>query len=80
MNPLTFEIKKCDHEIAKCEWIPIVDLVKAEESTPLTKLVSNLIIRGAQYGFEDVGIYAEEMQSWVHPGSFKIFHRPLNGR
>eukprot|EP00794_Sanderia_malayensis_P014714 gene14714-biopygen11806 len=46
LQPLTFDIKICETEIAKCAWLPLDYLLQSEDSTPFTRRVAALALSG----------------------------------
>lgn len=73
LKPLTYDITPCKHEILKCEWRGLRELATSPDATPMTQLVSKLVVRGLEEGFEhmDIGV-----RHWGTPTLHgKIFHR-----
>lgn len=76
MRPKTFEIRPCQTEILKCQWMSAETLLQST-STPITKRLANIIMYGCEHGFDQVDITQEKMKS-IHKGlTYYLFHRPL---
>ncbi|XP_072481212.1 nucleoside diphosphate-linked moiety X motif 6 isoform X2 [Notamacropus eugenii] len=77
LTPLSFHISFCPHECLKCEWMNLTDLVKADNTTPITHRVANLLLYGHREGFEKIDITMRELPA-VYKGLFyKLYHRKL---
>ncbi|XP_043829082.1 nucleoside diphosphate-linked moiety X motif 6 isoform X2 [Dromiciops gliroides] len=77
LKPLSFHISFCPHECLKCEWMKLTDLAKADDTTPITRRVANLLLYGHREGFEKIDLTMRELPS-VHRGlSYQLYHRQL---
>lgn len=74
MKALSYTITPCKHEILKCEWRGLEDLSSAVDATPMTQLVSKIMLLGLERGFDHTDI---AMDNWGTPLSLygKIFYR-----
>eukprot|EP00731_Ephydatia_muelleri_P030550 Em0022g64a len=73
LKPLSYDITPCKHEILRCEWRGLRELASAPDATPMTQLVSKLVLRGLKEGFEHMDI---AVRDWGTPALYgKIFHR-----
>ncbi|KAM8970338.1 LOW QUALITY PROTEIN: nucleoside diphosphate-linked moiety X motif 6 [Sarcophilus harrisii] len=77
LKPLSFHINFCPHECLKCEWMNLTDLAEADDTTPITRRVANLLLYGHREGFEKIDLSMRELPS-VHRGLFyKLYHKEL---
>ncbi|XP_074129802.1 nucleoside diphosphate-linked moiety X motif 6 [Sminthopsis crassicaudata] len=77
LKPLSFHISFCPHECLKCEWMNLTDLAEADDTTPITRRVANLLLYGHREGFEKIDLSMRELPS-VHRGLFyKLYHKEL---
>ena len=78
LNPLTFELDPCPHEIEDCDWKSTEELLRIENSTPFVKMVCQLIQHGQENGFDSVDIREHDVENWARKGNrMKIYHRGL---
>ncbi|XP_068960970.1 nucleoside diphosphate-linked moiety X motif 6 isoform X2 [Petaurus breviceps papuanus] len=75
LKPLSFHISFCPQECLKCEWMNLTDLVKTEDTTPITRRVANLLLYGHREGFEKIDIAMWELPSIYTGLSYKLYHR-----
>lgn len=79
LHPLSFEIRPCQDEIRKCQWMDLDELAISSEATPLSHRVAQLLIRARKRGYETIDISMEEWPL-TFPGyaltkSYKLFLR-----
>ena len=73
MKALSYDIIPCKHEILRCEWRGVGELSTAPEATPMTRLVSRIMLLGLEKGFEHTDI---TMDDWFAASLHgKIFYR-----
>lgn len=78
MEPLSFEIRQCEDEIARCQWMKLSTLLTHAEVGPLTKLVGRLAAYGLKTGFENVDMVENRLRSWMNPEqTVALYHRHL---
>jgi 8-oxo-dGTP pyrophosphatase MutT (NUDIX family) len=74
LEPLSFDINKCNDEIKDCQWIDL-DHMCTLTGNNLTTLISKLIRHGKENGFDSIDIKPNYMES-IFPGRFyNFFHR-----
>ncbi|EFB27901.1 hypothetical protein PANDA_009105, partial [Ailuropoda melanoleuca] len=77
LKPHSFAINFCQHECLRCEWMDLNDLVKTENTTPITSRVARLLLYGYREGFDKIDFTMEELPA-VYTGLFyKLYHKEL---
>ncbi|XP_049741335.1 nucleoside diphosphate-linked moiety X motif 6 isoform X2 [Elephas maximus indicus] len=77
LKPYSFTINFCQHECLRCEWMDLNDLVKTENTTPITSRVARLMLYGYREGFDKIDLTMEELPA-VYTGLFyKLYHKEL---
>ncbi|XP_006866345.1 PREDICTED: nucleoside diphosphate-linked moiety X motif 6 [Chrysochloris asiatica] len=77
LKPCSFTINFCQHECIRCEWMDLIDLVRAENTTPITSRVARLLLYGSREGFDKIDLTREEFPA-VYTGLFyKLYHKEL---
>ncbi|KAL2780878.1 nucleoside diphosphate-linked moiety X motif 6 isoform a, partial [Daubentonia madagascariensis] len=77
LKPYSFTINFCQHECLRCEWMDLNDLVKTENTTPITSRVARLLLYGYREGFDKIDLTMEELPA-VYTGLFyKLYHKEL---
>ncbi|XP_019274634.1 nucleoside diphosphate-linked moiety X motif 6 isoform X2 [Panthera pardus] len=77
LKPYSFTINFCQHECLRCEWMDLHDLVKTENTTPITSRVARLLLYGYREGFDKIDFTVEELPA-VYTGLFyKLYHKEL---
>ncbi|XP_057233154.1 nucleoside diphosphate-linked moiety X motif 6 [Malurus melanocephalus] len=77
MEPSSFHISFCQHECLRCEWMDLEELVRTENTTPITSNVAKLLLYGYREGFDRIDITMREFPA-VYTGLFyKLYHREL---
>ena len=80
LRPLSSHIDACTSEIDACDWLNVYDVLGMPESTPLVKLVCQLLVEGGSGGeesFSRVDFQGKRTQSWIDPDKyFMIYSRP----
>nr|XP_025729931.1 nucleoside diphosphate-linked moiety X motif 6 isoform X2 [Callorhinus ursinus] len=77
LKPHSFTINFCQHECLRCEWMDLNDLVKTENTTPITSRVARLLLYGYREGFDKIDFTVEELPA-VYTGLFyKLYHKEL---
>ncbi|XP_034879013.1 nucleoside diphosphate-linked moiety X motif 6 isoform X2 [Mirounga leonina] len=77
LKPHSFTINFCQHECLRCEWMDLNDLVKTENTTPITSRVARLLLYGYREGFDKIDFTVEELPA-VDTGLFhKLYHKEL---
>ncbi|XP_004854997.1 nucleoside diphosphate-linked moiety X motif 6 isoform X1 [Heterocephalus glaber] len=77
LKPCSFTINFCQHECLRCEWMDLNDLVKTENTTPITSRVASLLLYGYREGFDKIDLTMEELPA-VYTGLFyKLYHKEL---
>ncbi|XP_036708443.1 nucleoside diphosphate-linked moiety X motif 6 isoform X2 [Balaenoptera ricei] len=77
LKPYSFTINFCQRECLRCEWMDLSDLVKTENTTPITSRVARLLLYGYREGFDKIDLTVEELPA-VYTGLFyKIYHKEL---
>eukprot|EP00111_Clytia_hemisphaerica_P018753 TCONS_00055462-protein len=78
LNPLTYELSPCPHEIEDCAWKNINELLNVDNTTPFVKMICRLMQHGQEVGFNEVDISEHDLENWARPGNrMKIFHRNI---
>uniref|UniRef100_A0A8C0RTM9 Nucleoside diphosphate-linked moiety X motif 6 n=2 Tax=Canis lupus familiaris TaxID=9615 RepID=A0A8C0RTM9_CANLF len=76
LKPYSFTINFCQHECLRCEWMDLHDLIKTENTTPITSRVARLLLYGYREGFDKIDFTTEELP--VYTGLFyKLYHKEL---
>ncbi|KAB1282171.1 Nucleoside diphosphate-linked moiety X motif 6, partial [Camelus dromedarius] len=77
LQPYSFTINFCQQECLRCEWMDLSDLVKTENTTPITSRVARLLLYGYREGFDKIDLTMEELPA-VYTGLFyKLYHKEL---
>ncbi|KAF0039980.1 hypothetical protein F2P81_008215 [Scophthalmus maximus] len=77
LRPLTYDIDFCTQECLRCEWLPLGELARTADTTPITSRVAALLLRGLERGFEHIDLAMEELPA-VYSGRFyQLYHRQL---
>lgn len=77
LKPCSFTINFCQHECLRCEWMDLNDLVRTENTTPITSRVARLLLYGYREGFDKIDLTMEELPA-VYTGLFyKLYHKEL---
>ncbi|XP_058922779.1 nucleoside diphosphate-linked moiety X motif 6 isoform X1 [Kogia breviceps] len=77
LKPYSFTINFCQRECLRCEWMDLSDLVKTENTTPITSRIARLLLYGYREGFDKIDLTMEELPA-VYTGLFyKIYHKEL---
>uniref|UniRef100_A0A8C0MGM2 Nucleoside diphosphate-linked moiety X motif 6 n=2 Tax=Canis lupus familiaris TaxID=9615 RepID=A0A8C0MGM2_CANLF len=77
LKPYSFTINFCQHECLRCEWMDLNDLIKTENTTPITSRVARLLLYGYREGFDKIDFTMEELPA-VYTGLFyKLYHKKL---
>ncbi|KAK0149288.1 Nucleoside diphosphate-linked moiety X motif 6 [Merluccius polli] len=74
LRPLSRRIDFCTEECLRCEWLPLAELARTQETTPITSRVARLLLRGLERGFHTVDLPMEEIPA-VYSGLFyQLYH------
>ncbi|XP_055014958.1 nucleoside diphosphate-linked moiety X motif 6 isoform X2 [Boleophthalmus pectinirostris] len=77
LRPLSYHINFCPQECLRCEWLPLEELARTADTTPITSRVARLLLYGVEHGFSHIDLTMEEMPA-VYSGMFyQLYHRPL---
>ncbi|XP_062055648.1 nucleoside diphosphate-linked moiety X motif 6 isoform X1 [Lepus europaeus] len=77
LKPFSFTINFCQHECLRCEWMDLTELVKTENTTPITRRVAGLLLYGYREGFDKIDLTMEKLPA-VYAGLFyKLYHKEL---
>lgn len=77
LKPSSFTINCCQYECLRCEWMDLSELVKTENTTPITRRVARLLLYGYREGFDKIDLTMEKLPA-VHTGLFyKLYHKEL---
>ncbi|CAL8269065.1 unnamed protein product [Boreogadus saida] len=77
LRPLTYSIDFCTEECLRCDWLPLAELARTEETTPITSRVARLLLHGLERGWGAVDLPMETLPA-VHSGRFyQLYHRGL---
>lgn len=74
LEPLSYEINKCEDEIVACEWIGLEEMCEYGESE-LTRLIARSIRKGVYNGFGEVDVEPRRMDSIYKGRNYKYFYR-----
>lgn len=77
LRPVTFDIRPCSREIKACQWMDIADVQKQSGFSAFMRKVTGMAMYGMQYGFQDLDIKYEEMESLYKGLRYKLYHRPV---
>lgn len=77
LEPLTYEINKCQDEIKECEWIDLDFLCEYSENN-LTRVVSKLVRYGKEKGFENIDITPKELSSPFKGRFYNLFSKEIS--
>ncbi|XP_005666946.1 nucleoside diphosphate-linked moiety X motif 6 isoform X4 [Sus scrofa] len=77
LKPRSFIINFCQHECLRCEWMDLSDLVKSENTTPITSRVARLLLYGYKEGFDKIDLTMEELPAVYTGLSYKLYHKEL---
>lgn len=77
LQPHSFTINCCPQECLRCEWVDLVDLVRAGNTTPITSRVARLLLYGHREGFDKVDLTVEELPAASTGLLYKLYHREL---
>ncbi|XP_077878277.1 nucleoside diphosphate-linked moiety X motif 6 isoform X1 [Ictidomys tridecemlineatus] len=77
LQPHSFTINCCPQECLRCEWMDLVDLVRAGNTTPITSRVARLLLYGHREGFDKVDLTVEELPAASTGLLYKLYHREL---
>ena len=85
MKPLTHDISHCQDEVLKCRWMAVEELATTKETTPLSHLVANLLLKAREgdgeggRGFKHIDIAMQEVEmnlpDYTTSKSYKLFMR-----
>lgn len=79
MIPLNYDIICCYDEVIKCQWMKVEELTHSKETTPLTHLVSKLLLDARVKGFNEIDIGVREIEmnipEYAISRSYKFFMR-----
>ncbi|XP_062992330.1 nucleoside diphosphate-linked moiety X motif 6 isoform X1 [Elgaria multicarinata webbii] len=77
LEPSSFNIRFCQQECLRCEWMDLAELAKSKEATPITSNIARLLLYGYREGFDKIDITMREFPA-VYTGLFyKLYHREL---
>ncbi|CAN9514580.1 unnamed protein product [Ophioblennius macclurei] len=77
LRPLTYDISFCTEECERCEWLPLSELARTNQTTPITTRIAHLLLLGLRDGFQHVDLTMEQLPA-VYSGMFyQLYHRPL---
>lgn len=77
LEPITFEINKCNDEIRDCKWIDL-DKFCSYSDNNLSQLVAKLLKHGVENGFDSIDIKQKHMQSIIPGRYYNFFHRKID--
>ena len=67
----------CEHEVLACRWMSLQGLLRAEDTTVLSRQLATLLLQGLRDGYDTIDITMRQFNS-VYPGlTYKLFHRAL---
>ena len=77
LRPLSYAIDFCTEECLRCDWLPLAELARTEETTPITSRVARLLLHGLEHGWAAVDLPAETLPA-AQPGRcYQLYHRGL---
>lgn len=77
LRPLSYRIDFCTEECVRCDWLPLAELARTDETTPITSRVARLLLHGLERGFHTVDLPMEQIPA-VYSGLFyQLYHRAL---
>ncbi|XP_028272565.1 nucleoside diphosphate-linked moiety X motif 6 [Parambassis ranga] len=77
LSPLSYEINFCTQECLRCEWLPLSELARTADTTPITSRIAGLLLHGLERGFDTIDLTMEELPA-VYSGMFyQLYHRQL---
>lgn len=77
LQPRSRSINCCPHECLRCEWMDLGDLVRAENTTPITRSVARLLLYGHKEGFDKIDLTMEELPAASTGLLSKLYHKEL---
>ena len=77
LQPLTYDLVPCSHEIEACEWMSLDQLARTNETSAVTRRVIQLVKHGLEHGFSSVVWKGEEFRSIYKGLVFKMYNRVL---
>ncbi|KAJ3588251.1 hypothetical protein NHX12_011845 [Muraenolepis orangiensis] len=78
LRPLSYRIDFCTEECVRCDWLPLADLARTAETTPITSRVAQLLLHGLEHGFHTVDLSMDSLPA-VYPGLFyQLYHRAVS--
>lgn len=74
MKPHTYEIKPDLHEVLRCDWRKIQDLITDSQTSAMTHRVVDLLQAGLEHGFHKVVLASPEFKSIYKGVNYKLHH------
>jgi 8-oxo-dGTP pyrophosphatase MutT (NUDIX family) len=77
MTPHTFDIERCQDEVLKCQWMKVQDLATTAETTPLSHMTAQVLLKAREEGFAQFDISMREVEmnypDYTTSKSYKLF-------
>lgn len=77
MSALTYDIRRCEDEVLKCQWMKVEELATTQETTPLSHLTAQVLLKARDKGFDQFDISMQEVgmnyPDYTTSKSYKLF-------
>ncbi len=77
LTPYTYDIHPCQDEVIKCQWMKVEELAATQETTPLSHLTAQLLLKARDRGFDACDITMQEVEmnlpDYADSKSYKLF-------